>query len=300
MLHHILFCLDEIEAEVASTALTQGTRACLDSHVKAMRLLVAATLGPQAPNADDLSLIRGIDAITEAHLKARGIRTFAEIAAWTGSDIAAMTSELIAPRRISSEGWIEQAAVLATGATTAHARRLSRRDVPVASAPVDATPRSIAARSEIVLAPITAETVNTPRRPAPPPLPPYQPPVLDGSGAAVRPGHWIIADTAEPAANPAPVRAATLPADGESDDALDIPVRHAPKAYTIERAPAAPADMPVAALALRAEGTAAHWARRAVLSAMLLLLAGAGLGGIEAKRSAGPADPLLAQIVSAD
>lgn len=299
MLHHILFCLDEIEAEVASTALTQGTRTCLDSHVKAMRLLVAATLGPQVPDADDLFLIRGIDAITEAHLKSRGIRTFAEIAAWTASDIAAMTSELIAPRQISSEGWIEQAAILATGATTAHARRLSRRDRPVASDPVVATPQGIAARTEIVLAPIT-ETVNTPRRPAPPPLPPYQPPVLDGSGAAVRPGHWIIADTAEPAATPLPRPAATLPADGESEDALDIPERLAPKAYTIERARVAPADMHIAALALRAEGTAAGWARRAALSAMLLLLAGAGLGGIEAKRSAGPAIPLLSQIVSAD
>lgn len=300
MLHHILFCLDEIEAEVASTELTEGTRTCLDSHVKAMRLLVAAALRPQAPDADDLSLIRGIDAITEAHLKARGIRTFAAIAAWTASDIAAMTSELIAPRRISSEGWIEQAAILATGATTAHARRLLRRDGPVESAPVVATPQGIAARSEIVLAPITAETVNTPRRPAPPPLPPYQPPVLDGSGAAVRPGHWIISDTSELAATPPPLPAATLPADGESEDALDIPERLAPKAYTIERARAAPADMHIAALALRAEGTAGGWARRAALSAMLLLLAGAGLGGIEAKRSAGPADPLLAQIVSAD
>lgn len=301
MLHHILFCLDEIEVEVASTALTQGTRACLDSHVKAMRLLVEATLGPQAPGADDLTLIRGVDDTTEAHLKARGVRSFAEIAAWTAGDVAAMTSELIAPRRIASEGWIEQAAILATGARTAHARLISRRDGRVDPIAAAATPHTIAARSEIVLAPITSETLSSPRSTAPPPLPPYQPPVFDGTGAAVQPGRWIMTDAAERAVAPAPpastLPAATLPADGESGGALDIPERLAPKAYTIERARFADAE---AHIALRAEGVTTGWARRAALGAMLLLLAGAGLGGIEARRTAVPADPVLAQIVSAD
>lgn len=62
---------------------------------------------------DDLTRIRRIDRAVAAALLARGVRSFAQIAAFGAADVRSLAVALGLGRRISQENWIEQAAVLA-------------------------------------------------------------------------------------------------------------------------------------------------------------------------------------------
>ncbi|MDO3435102.1 5' DNA nuclease [Rhizobium sp. CBN3] len=74
---------------------------------------VKAKTAQRAEKADDLKLIAGIGPKLEQVLNARGIRSFAEIAAWTDEDIARLDGELGFNGRIARDDWISQAKVLA-------------------------------------------------------------------------------------------------------------------------------------------------------------------------------------------
>ncbi|MGZ2502120.1 5' DNA nuclease [Rhizobium leguminosarum] len=63
--------------------------------------------------ADDLKLIAGIGPKLEQVLNAKGIRNFAEIAAWTDEEIARFDAELGFNGRIGRDDWTGQAKVLA-------------------------------------------------------------------------------------------------------------------------------------------------------------------------------------------
>lgn len=65
-----------------------------------------------APKADDLKLISGIGPKLQAVLNERGIRAFADIAAWTAEDIALIDEELGFEGRIGRDDWIGQAKAL--------------------------------------------------------------------------------------------------------------------------------------------------------------------------------------------
>ncbi|WP_298935495.1 50S ribosomal protein L21 [uncultured Ruegeria sp.] len=65
--------------------------------------------------ADDLKKLSGVGPALEKKLLAAGITTFAQIAAWTDEDVAAMDEKLSFKGRIEREGWIEQAKELAKG-----------------------------------------------------------------------------------------------------------------------------------------------------------------------------------------
>lgn len=78
----------------------------------------AATKAPAkaAPAAgDDLKKLSGVGPALEKKLVAAGVTTFAQIAAWTDADVAAMDEQLSFKGRIEREGWIAQAAELAKG-----------------------------------------------------------------------------------------------------------------------------------------------------------------------------------------
>jgi predicted flap endonuclease-1-like 5' DNA nuclease len=78
--------------------------------------------GPKsAPVADDLALIRGIDAALGDQIRSLGFDTFAQIARWSKRDVIYVSEALGLDRRISRENWIEQAAILAPGGMTAFA-----------------------------------------------------------------------------------------------------------------------------------------------------------------------------------
>jgi NADH-quinone oxidoreductase subunit E len=66
----------------------------------------------RAKKADDLKRIAGIGPKLEQVLNARGVRTFAEIAAWTDADTARIDAELDFDGRIARDDWTGQAKAL--------------------------------------------------------------------------------------------------------------------------------------------------------------------------------------------
>ena len=68
---------------------------------------------PAAAGADDLKQLSGVGPALEKKLHAAGVTSFAQIAAWTDGDVAAMDEKLSFKGRIEREGWIAQAKELA-------------------------------------------------------------------------------------------------------------------------------------------------------------------------------------------
>ena len=64
---------------------------------------------------DDLTQISGVGPVIVKKLNALGVTTFAEIAAWTKDDIAAMDEKLNFKGRIDRDDWLKQAKKLAKG-----------------------------------------------------------------------------------------------------------------------------------------------------------------------------------------
>ena len=69
----------------------------------------------KAEGADDLKKLSGVGPALEKKLHEAGVTTFAQIAAWTDADVAAMDEKLSFKGRIEREGWIDQAKELAKG-----------------------------------------------------------------------------------------------------------------------------------------------------------------------------------------
>lgn len=79
---------------------------------------------------EDLSLIRGVDSSAFAILLSFGVTHFRDIAAFKPDDVETLGRVLGDARRISREGWIEQAAILARGKLTAFARESMATSLP--------------------------------------------------------------------------------------------------------------------------------------------------------------------------
>ncbi|HRK25511.1 MAG TPA: 50S ribosomal protein L21 [Beijerinckiaceae bacterium] len=71
----------------------------------------------EAPKHDpsDISLIGGIGPTLEKKLRAAGVTSWAQIAAWTEADIAKFDEELGLRGRVTREEWVEQAKELMAG-----------------------------------------------------------------------------------------------------------------------------------------------------------------------------------------
>jgi predicted flap endonuclease-1-like 5' DNA nuclease len=80
----------------------------------------------EAAVSDRLDLVRGIDAASAAVLHDGGCAHWADVAGWRRADIDRIEAMLGTRGRISKEGWIEQASLLASGRTSAHALRAIR------------------------------------------------------------------------------------------------------------------------------------------------------------------------------
>jgi large subunit ribosomal protein L21 len=80
---------------------------------KAKAAAPAAAAPAAAAGADDLKQLSGVGPALEKKLHAAGVTSFAQIAAWTEADVAAMDEQLSFKGRIEREGWIAQAAELA-------------------------------------------------------------------------------------------------------------------------------------------------------------------------------------------
>jgi predicted flap endonuclease-1-like 5' DNA nuclease len=81
-----------------------------NESLKRRLLELEARPAQHAEADDDLQQIRGIGPAYARSLKALGIRSFAQIAAWTDEDITAMAQALkTRPDRIRRDGWIDRA-----------------------------------------------------------------------------------------------------------------------------------------------------------------------------------------------
>ena len=69
----------------------------------------AAAPAEDAAGADDLKALSGVGPALEKKLHENGVTTFAQIAAWSAEDIAAMDDKLSFKGRIDREGWVAQA-----------------------------------------------------------------------------------------------------------------------------------------------------------------------------------------------
>jgi predicted flap endonuclease-1-like 5' DNA nuclease len=70
---------------------------------------------------DRLTLIKGVGSSMVGPLAGGGVTQFADISTWQPSDVAFWQAKLGTAARISKDGWIEQAALLASGRSTAYA-----------------------------------------------------------------------------------------------------------------------------------------------------------------------------------
>ena len=74
-----------------------------------------ATAKPASGKPDNLRRLIGIGPANEKLLKAQGVTSFAQIAAWTAADIKRIEDVMNFDGRIARERWIEQAKLLAAG-----------------------------------------------------------------------------------------------------------------------------------------------------------------------------------------
>ena len=94
----------------ASTPKTDAPKAAKPKAAPKAKAAPAAATG-----SDDLKTLSGVGPALEKKLHAAGVTSFAQIAAWTPEDVAAMDEKLSFKGRIEREGWIAQAAELAKG-----------------------------------------------------------------------------------------------------------------------------------------------------------------------------------------
>ncbi|MEI2301678.1 NADH:ubiquinone oxidoreductase [Ensifer sp. MJa1] len=78
----------------------------------AIRKVAKVRAGAKAKAADDLKLISGIGPKLEQVLNTKGVRGFADIAAWSEADVARFDDELGFGGRIKRDDWVGQARAL--------------------------------------------------------------------------------------------------------------------------------------------------------------------------------------------
>ena len=85
---------------------------------------------PRDGGADDLKAIKGIGPKLEAMLHDMGVYHFDQIAAWTDEEVAWVDENLVGFKgRVSRDGWVDQARVLADGGATEFSDRVKKGDV---------------------------------------------------------------------------------------------------------------------------------------------------------------------------
>jgi len=82
---------------------------------------------PEGP--DDLKLIKGVGPKLEQELNEKGVFHYDQIAGWTEAEVAWADQHLVRFKgRISRDGWVAQARILAEGGETEFSRRSSKNE----------------------------------------------------------------------------------------------------------------------------------------------------------------------------
>jgi large subunit ribosomal protein L21 len=105
-------------ASGVKAALGAGSAPAADAAPAAAKPAKTAAPAPAAAAAvqgDDLKKLSGVGAALEKKLHEAGVTSFAQIAAWTEADVAAIDEKLSFKGRIEREGWIAQAQDLIKG-----------------------------------------------------------------------------------------------------------------------------------------------------------------------------------------
>ncbi|TPM09005.1 proton-conducting membrane transporter [Mesorhizobium sp. B2-3-11] len=89
----------------------------------AAKKAATAAAKPASGKPDNLRRLIGIGPVNEKLLKAQGVTSFAQIAAWTSADIKRIEDVMNFDGRIARERWIEQAKLLAAGNEAEFARQ---------------------------------------------------------------------------------------------------------------------------------------------------------------------------------
>jgi NADH-quinone oxidoreductase subunit E len=89
-----------------------------------------ATLSAPRGTADDLKKIKGVGPKLEAMLHGMGFYHFDQIANWTAAEVAWVDENLEGFKgRVSRDGWVAQARILASGGETEFSQRVGGGDV---------------------------------------------------------------------------------------------------------------------------------------------------------------------------
>jgi predicted flap endonuclease-1-like 5' DNA nuclease len=89
-----------------------------------------ATLSAPRGTADDLKKIKGVGPKLEVMLHGMGYYHYEQIANWTAAEVAWVDENLEGFKgRVSRDGWVAQAKVLAAGGETEFSRRVDDGDV---------------------------------------------------------------------------------------------------------------------------------------------------------------------------
>ena len=86
-----------------------------EPKMAAPKKAATARAAPKSAAADDLKQLSGVGPALAKKLHAAGVTTFAQVAGWKKADVAAMDEKLSFKGRIEREGWVAQAAKLASG-----------------------------------------------------------------------------------------------------------------------------------------------------------------------------------------
>jgi predicted flap endonuclease-1-like 5' DNA nuclease len=146
------------------------------------------------PQADDLTLIDGLPQYVADRLYVLGITRFSEISAFDADDVATLSIDCDLGNQINRQGWLEQAAVLASGQMTKAASR-KRRGEPLCLVAYPAQPLVRDARFlENLVPPAPPAAAPAPPDPAaPPPTRTVTPPPLPAATLSA-PAHQGEAD----------------------------------------------------------------------------------------------------------
>lgn len=166
--------------------------------VSALSLEAPPAPEPERFAPDDLVAIRGIDADTAARLAGLGFTRFAEIATWGPREVESVRQALGPAARVSRDGWIEQAAVLARGQTTAHAAMLHAGALP----PLAPRPPSPPTRDPVFALWLARQTSELPIPRPPRPVEPAPTPQTPVEQVAASPA--ALAETADVSTSVAP------------------------------------------------------------------------------------------------
>ncbi len=190
-------------AAAAATAAASGTTATLVVPAAASLPTAPTPVVSAPPGPQDLKSIQGIDAATEARLKALGITGFEQIAAWQRDDVVRIGKELGQKGRVARENWIEQAQILAKGGQTLFSVRRARGEGSTASpTPDEGVPRLPPAPGPAPLLPlpmsrvgvaavVIAPPAEAPHSAATAPAPPTDSPPLVSERAAFARGSAV-------------------------------------------------------------------------------------------------------------